>query len=234
MKTHWEEFVVSKWTIFCWGTGHQVEEYFAHSLSRIKHHFWLISNLDALGIRRGEVRVFFKEPWRENIYQLVCSVEDFSTRFKRSDLCMPIPSILSDDMRNINFLGSTPFSFRFSDETLGFLLPLAASGKKIQVRSILLNFSWSKLISPLHNWSQVFCGTMDLTDHASKDNNWMCTDIWICGRVAKSMVTINILNTGRWAKRRFKQAGLEVPVSKITGNVPVSWKDEVMERFRAG
>ena len=84
---------------------------------------------------------------------------------------MPIPSILSDDMRNINFLGSTPFSFRFSDETLGFLLPLAASGKKIQVRSILLNFSWSKLISPLHNWSQVFCGTMDLTDHASKDNN---------------------------------------------------------------
>ena len=112
-----------------------------------------------------------KEPWRENIYQLVCSVEDFSTRFKRSDLCMPILSILSDDMRNINFLGSTPFSFRFSDETLGFLLPLAASGKKIQVRPILLNFSWSKLISPLHNWSQVFCGTMDLTDHASKDNN---------------------------------------------------------------
>ena len=40
--------------------------------------------------------------------------------------------------------------------------------------------------------------------------------------------------TGRWAKRRFKQAGIEVPVSKITGNVPVSWKDKVMERFRTG
>ena len=81
----------------------------------------MISNLDALGIRRGEVRVFFKEPRRENIYQLVCSVEDFSTRLKKSDLCMPILSILSDDMRNIN-LGSTPFSFRFSDETLGLFL----------------------------------------------------------------------------------------------------------------
>ena len=81
----------------------------------------MISNSDTLGIRRGEVRVFFKEPRRENIYQLVCSVEDFSTRLKKSDLCMPILSILSDDMRNIN-LGSTPFSFRFSDETLGLFL----------------------------------------------------------------------------------------------------------------
>ena len=62
----------------------------------------MISNLDALGIRRGEVRVFFKELQRENIYQLVCSVEDFSSRLKKSDLCMPILSILSDDMRNIN------------------------------------------------------------------------------------------------------------------------------------
>ena len=88
----------------------------------------MISNLDTLGIRRGEVRVFFKEPWRENIYQLVCSVEDFSSRLKKSDLCMPILSILSDDMRNIN-LGSTPFSFRFSDETLGLFLKFHLTAK---------------------------------------------------------------------------------------------------------
>ena len=105
---------------------------------------WLISNLDTLGIKSGEVTVFHMKPQRRNIYQLVRSVEDFSTRFKRSDLCM---SVLSEDMWNISFLGSTPFSlFRLSDETLGFLLPLAAS-KKVQVPSIVLDFSWAEIIS---------------------------------------------------------------------------------------
>ena len=106
---------------------------------------WLISNLDTLGIKSGEVIVFHMKPQRRNIYQLVRSVEDFSTRFKRSDLCM---SVLSEDMWNISFLGSTPFSlFRLSDETLGFLLPLAASGQKVQVPSIVLDFSWAEIIS---------------------------------------------------------------------------------------
>ena len=41
---------------------------------------------------------------------------------------MPILSILSDDMRNIN-LGSTPFSFRFSDETLGLFLKFHLTAK---------------------------------------------------------------------------------------------------------
>ena len=57
-------------------------------------------------------------------------------------------SVLSEDMWNISFLGSTPFSlFRLSDETLGFLLPLAASGQKVQVPSIVLDFSWAEIIS---------------------------------------------------------------------------------------
>jgi len=67
-----------------------------------------------LGIRRQDVRVFFKHPQRLNIYQQVRHVKDFSTRFR--------------------------------DETFGFLLPLAASGKKIQV----------------------FCPTMEVMDKASR------------------------------------------------------------------
>ena len=85
------------------------------------------------------------QPQRSNIFQLVRSVEDFSTRFKRSDLGM---SLLSVDMWNISFLGSTPLSwFRLSDEAFGFLLPLAASGQKVQVRSIVLDFIWAESIS---------------------------------------------------------------------------------------
>jgi len=75
------------------------------------------------------------------------------------------------------------FSTRLSDESLGFLLPLAASGRKIQV----------------------FCATMDLTVKAN-----------------------------RWAKRRFREAGINAPVSMITGNLPISWKAAVMEKFRDG
>jgi len=75
------------------------------------------------------------------------------------------------------------FSTRLSDASLGFLLPLAAAGKKIQV----------------------FCPTLDLTVRAS-----------------------------RWAKRRFAEAGLSVPVSMITGNLPVTWKATVMDRFKDG
>ena len=57
-------------------------------------------------------------------------------------------SLLSVDMWNISFLGSTPLSwFRLSDEAFGFLLPLAASGQKVQVRSILLDFIWAESIS---------------------------------------------------------------------------------------
>ena len=47
----------------------------------------MILNSDTLGIKRGEVRVFYKHPQRSNIFQQVRSVEDFSTRFDRSDLC---------------------------------------------------------------------------------------------------------------------------------------------------
>ena len=47
-----------------------------------------ILNSDTLGISRGDVRVFFKQPQRWNIFQQVRSVEDFSTRFERSDLCI--------------------------------------------------------------------------------------------------------------------------------------------------
>ena len=98
----------------------------------------LMFNSDTLGIKRGEVRVFYKHPQRSNIFQQVRSVEDFSTRFDWSDLCT---LVLSGNMWNVYFLGITPISwFRLSDEALGFLLPLAASGKKIQVHSIVLDF----------------------------------------------------------------------------------------------
>ena len=57
-------------------------------------------------------------------------------------------SLLSVDMWNISFLGSTLLSwFRLSDEAFGFLLPLAASGQKVQVRSIVLDFIWAESIS---------------------------------------------------------------------------------------
>ena len=38
----------------------------------------------------------------------------------------------------------------------------------------------------------------------------------------------------RWAKRRFREAGIDGPVSMITGNLPISWKAAVMEKFRDG
>ena len=38
----------------------------------------------------------------------------------------------------------------------------------------------------------------------------------------------------RWAKRRFREAGIDAPVSMITGNLPISWKAAVMEKFRDG
>ena len=38
-------------------------------------------NSDTLGIKRGEVRVFYKHPQRSNIFQQVRSVEDFSIIF---------------------------------------------------------------------------------------------------------------------------------------------------------
>ena len=105
----------------------------------------LIFNSDTLGIKRGEVRVFYKHPQRSNIFQQVRSVEDFSTRFDWSDLCT---LVLSGNMWNVYFLGITPISwFRLSDEALGFPLPLAASGKKIQVHSIVLDFDCAEMRS---------------------------------------------------------------------------------------
>ena len=41
-----------------------------------------------------------------------------------------------------------------------------------------------------------------------------------------------LTETGRWAKGRFKEAGLgDIPLWKISGNLPVEWKVTVMERF---
>ena len=60
---------------------------------------------------------------------------------KKKNSKTPNLRVLSGNMWNVYFLGITPISwFRLSDEALGFLLPLAASGKKIQVHSIVLDF----------------------------------------------------------------------------------------------
>ena len=115
-------------------------------MSKLHGYLFLdIFNSDTLGIKRGEVRVFYKHPRRSNIFQQVRSVEDFSTRFDWSDLCT---LVLSGNMWNVYFLGITPISwFRLSDEALGFLLPLAASGKKNQVHLIVLDFDCAEMRS---------------------------------------------------------------------------------------
>ena len=39
--------------------------------------------------------------------------------------------------------------------------------------------------------------------------------------------------TGRWAKGALRRAGLgDLPVWKLSGNVPSDWKATVMDRFR--
>ena len=47
------------------------------------------------------------------------------------------------------------------------------------------------------------------------------------------MDNVIMMVTGRWAKGRFKEAGLgDTPLWKISGGLPVEWKSTVMERFR--
>ena len=67
---------------------------------------------------------------------------------KKKNSKTPNLRVLSGNMWNVYFLGITPISwFRLSDEALGFLLPLAASGKKIQVHSIVLDFDRAEMRS---------------------------------------------------------------------------------------
>ena len=62
---------------------------------------------------------------------------------------------------------------------------------------------------------------MDLTVKASESNH---------------VINIYFIQMGldRWAKKSFREAGIDAPVSMITGNLPISWKAAVMEKFRDG
>ena len=93
-------------------------------------------NSDTLGIKRGEVRVFYKHPQRSNIFQQVRSVEDFSTRFDRSDLCT---LVLSGTCGMSIFWESLLFlDLGSAMKHLGFSFPSLLQGRRFRCTQLCL------------------------------------------------------------------------------------------------
>ena len=101
-------------------------------------------------MKREDIRPFFKDLRRKNVYLQTRHVEEISTRLNFFSLFSKIlrkPSVHS----------------RLRDESLGFLLTLAATGKKVQV------IQSSYIVFPLEmSLLQVFCNTTDVMVKARK------------------------------------------------------------------
>ena len=88
-----------------------------------------------LGISRRDVTSFFKDPARANVFQQVRRVNTFDTRFY---------FFLNSTGSLFGFLCTElklSLSHRFRNRSLGFLILLAASGKKVQV-NIMQGILW--------------------------------------------------------------------------------------------
>ena len=108
---------------------------------------WLLVLSDTLGIERKDVRAFFKDPTRANVYQQVRRVPIISSRCPVIQVfwwhSLPVTCNYTVVREWMNFSIELPvlqFERRFRARNLSFLIPLAASGRKIQVGVAMLFF----------------------------------------------------------------------------------------------
>ena len=92
-----------------------------------------------LGVERSTIATYFKDPSRGNIHQQVRFVDKITIRFEFSywSLLVQLDLIMCWDINIICLIMF--FSLSVMDKHLGFLIPLAATGMKVQVMLCRIN-----------------------------------------------------------------------------------------------